>query len=82
MLKNLCNINNWRNYAPKIEKYIKTMKKILFSILIIATFIGCGKDDNNGKYSAEEAKAEVKATMDSFYNCLQKANDGGFANFL
>ena len=63
------------------------MKRILFGILIIATFIGCGKDDNNGnndtpKYSAEEAKAEVKATMDSFYNCLQKANDGGFANFL
>ena len=38
------------------------MKRILFGILIIATFIGCGKDDNNGnndtpKYSAEEAKA-------------------------
>lgn len=61
------------------------MKKILFSILAIAALIGCGKDDNNTDapaYSAEEAKTEVKATMDNFYECLKKANDGGFANFF
>ena len=61
------------------------MKKILFSILTIAALIGCGKDDNNSDapaYSAEEAKTEVKATMDNFYECLKKANDGGFANFF
>ncbi len=52
------------------------MKKILFSILAIAALIGCGKDDNNSDvpaYSAEEAKTEVKATMDNFYECLKKA---------
>lgn len=61
------------------------MKKFLFSILTIAALIGCGKDDNNSDapaYSAEEAKTEVKATMDNFYECLKKANDGGFANFF
>ena len=59
------------------------MKKFLLSLLAVATLVGCGdKDDDPVVYSPEEAKAAVTATMNSFYDCLKKANDGGFANFF
>ncbi len=60
------------------------MKKVLLSLLAIVALVGCGdkSDDLPTVYSPDEAKAAVKNTMDGFYNCLKKANDGGFANVL
>ena len=63
---------------------IQYMKRFLFSLLAAVALVGCGskEEDKPIVYSAEEAKASIRGTMDSFYNCLKKANDGGFANVL
>ena len=59
------------------------MKKFLLSLLATVALVSCGdKNDDAPAYSAEEAKAAVTATMNSFYDCLKKANDGGFADFF
>ena len=59
------------------------MKRILLSLLATVALVSCGdKNDDAPAYSAEEAKAAVTATMNSFYDCLKKANDGGFADFF
>lgn len=60
------------------------MKKILFSLLALFALVSCSdkNDDTPITYTPEEAKASVQNAMDSFYDCLKKANDGGFANFF
>lgn len=58
------------------------LRNIAIAFLGSILFATCGKDDEGDKlYTPEESKAIVKSTMDNFYNCLKKANDGGFANF-
>lgn len=59
------------------------LRNIAIAFLGSILFATCGKDDEGDKvYTPEESKAIVKSTMDNFYNCLKKANDGGFANFF
>jgi len=59
------------------------LRNIAIAFLGSILFATCGKDDGGDKlYTPEESKAIVKSTMDNFYNCLKKANDGGFANFF
>lgn len=68
---------------PKNLNTYNIMKKFLLSLLATVALVSCGdKNDDAPAYSAEEAKAAVTATMNSFYDCLKKANDGGFADFF
>ena len=58
------------------------LKNIAIAFLGALLFATCSKKDDEKEYTAEESKAVVRNTMNNFYDCLKKLNDGGFANFF
>ncbi len=60
------------------------MKKIGLFITAIMIFISCTTDKNSDvkETTVKEDKANIKASIDSFYSCLETLNNGKISDFL
>ena len=60
----------------------KFSKNAVLASIATVLFVSCAKNNDEHVYTPEESKAIVQATMDNFYDCMKKLNDGGFADFF
>jgi len=60
----------------------KFSKNAVLASIATVLFASCAKNNDEHVYTPEESKAIVQATVDNFYDCMKKLNDGGFADFF